>query len=193
MGKDTYLGYLSRIGFEEAVPFDLPVGKANLVDSTVDDKWLADMGYGQAELLVSPLQIAAMYTAFANNTGDMMQPILVEKLCQTQGLEYETVKQQEPAVWVKDAVSQSSMDILKPMLEAVISTRGTGYRAQIEGVKIAGKTGTAEIGDDKSREISWFAGYWADGSYDRLVLVMVDVAADEDPVKFDIAKRLLAP
>lgn len=193
MGKDTYLGYLSRIGFEEAVPFDLPVGEANLVDSTVDDKWLADMGYGQAELLVSPLQIAVMYTAFANGTGDMMQPILVERLCQTQGLEYETVKQQEPAVWVKDAVPQSSIDILKPMLEAVISTHGTGYRAQIEGVKIAGKTGTAEIGDDKSREISWFAGYWVDGSYDRLVLVMVDVAADEGPVKFDIAKRLLAP
>ncbi len=55
------------------------------------------------------------------------------------------------------------------------------------------QTGTAEIGDDKSREISWFVGYWTDGYYPRLVVVMVDTAADEGAVKFKIAKQLLNP
>lgn len=191
MGTDTYPDYLSRIGFEEAVPFDLPVGEANLIDSTMYRRMLADMGYGQGELLVAPIQVAAMYTAFASGTGDMMQPILVEKLCRTEGLDYVTVEQHDPAVWIENAVSQSSLGTLQPMLEAVISS-GTGKPVRIPGIMIAGKTGTAEI-QGKSREASWFAGYWVGGSYDRLVIVMVDVAAEEGPVKFEIAKRLLMP
>jgi penicillin-binding protein len=191
MGESTYLNYLSRIGFEEAVHFDLPVKQANLVDSTMYRRMLADMGYGQGELLVTPIQVAAMYTAFAGGSGDMLQPILVEKICQTQGFDYVTLEQREPTVWIGSAVPQSSLDILEPMLEAVI-TSGTGKPARIDGVKIAGKTGTAEI-DNKAREISWFAGYWVDGSYDRLVIVMVDVKEGEGPVKFDIAKKLLMP
>ena len=191
MGEDTYLNYLSRIGFEEAVPFDLPVREANLISNTMYRRMLADMGYGQGELLVAPIQVAAMYTAFASGTGNMMQPTLVEKLCRTEGLDYVTVKQHEPAVWIENAVSQSSLDTLQPMLEAVISS-GSGKSARIPGVTIAGKTGTAEV-DNKAREISWFAGYWVDGSYDRLVIVMVDVKAEEGPVKFAIAKPLLMP
>ncbi len=191
MGEGTYLDYLSRIGFEEAAPFDLPVGEANLVNSTMSRRLLADMGYGQGELLVAPIQVAAMYTAFANGTGDMMQPVLVEKLCRTEGLEYVTVTQHDPKVWIEDAISQSSLDTLEPMLEAVVSS-GSGRGARVPGVTIAGKTGTAEK-EGKSREASWFAGYWVDGSYDRLVVVMVDVAEGEGSVKFEIAKRLLRP
>ena len=193
MGEDTYLDYLSRIGFEEAVPFDLPVMAANLVDSTMYRRLLAEMGYGQGELLVAPIQMAAMYTAFASGTGNMMQPILVDRLCQMQGLDYVTTWQSEPTVWIEGAVSQSSVNTLEPMLEAVISS-GTGKSVRnIAGVTLAGKTGTAQIGENKSREISWFACYWVDGSYDRLVIVMVDVEEGEGPVKFDIARRLLTP
>lgn len=191
MGQDTYLNYLSRIGFEEAVPFDLSVGEANLVDSTMSEKMLADMGYGQGELLVAPIQIAAMYTGFANGTGNMMQPIMVEKLCRTEGLDYVTVEQHDPAVWKENAISQNSLNTLEPMLEAVVSS-GSGKPVRIPGITIAGKTGTAEK-EGKAREASWFAGYWVDGSYDRLVIVMVDVAEGEGSVKFEIAKRLLMP
>ena len=194
LGDDTFLNYLERIGLEEAVPFDLPVKEANTVNATssMSKYLLADMGYGQGELLVTPVQLAAMYTAFANGTGDMMEPILVESICQTDGLDYNTVSKQDPAVWIEDAVPSESMRILSPILEAVIES-GTGRGARVSGVSIAGKTGTAEIGDDKSREISWFAGYWLDGSYDRLVVVMVDVAAEAGQVKFSIAKELLSP
>lgn len=194
IGDETFLEHLERMGMEDAVPFDMPVKKANSINTTssMTRKLLADMGYGQGELLITPIQLSAMYSAFANKTGDMQEPILVQKICQTDGLDYNTISEKQPTVWVKDAISSNNIEILTPILEAVIN-EGTGRPVRISGMDIAGKTGTAEIGDNKSREISWFAGYWLDGDYDRLVVVMVDVAAEEGKVKFDIANALLAP
>jgi penicillin-binding protein len=192
LDEDDFIGYLSEIGFEESVPFDLAVKSANLVSTELYRRRIAEMGYGQGELLVTPIQMASMYTAFANGSGDMLQPRLVEQTCQTDGLDYNVTQTFEPTVWKKDAVSGSSLNVLLPMLEEVVKS-GTGYLAKINGVEIAGKTGTAEIGEDKSREISWFAGYWTQGYYPRLVIVMVDTPAEEGAVKFDIAKELLNP
>ena len=142
--------------------------------------------------MITPLQMAAMYTAFANKTGNIMQPVLVKSLCRTEGTDYVTLSKKDPVAWIENAVSQSTLDTLTPMLKTVIDN-GTGHDAKIPGVPMAGKTGTAEIGNDKAREISWFACYWLDGYYDRLVLVMVDVATEKGPVKFAIANELLAP
>ncbi len=194
LGAEAFTRFMEKIGLEEAVPFELPVKEANLVNasSEMTRNRLAHTGYGQGELLVTPLQLAAMYTAFANGTGDMMRPVLVEKVCRTDGLEYNTLSRTAPSVWVHEAVKRQTLDILAPMLKDVVE-HGTGKPVRIRGVPIAGKTGTAEIGNDKSREISWFAGYWTDGYYNRLVIVMVDVAADDGAVKFEIAKEMLMP
>ncbi len=192
LDQDDFLNYLRRIGMEQAVPFDLPLKPANLVTREIDRRLIADMGYGQGEILLTPLQMASMYTAFANGIGDMLEPILVEKISQTDGLNYNTLLQNDATVWIENAVSQESLDVLLPLLSEVVKS-GTGQYVKISGVDIAGKTGTAEIGNDKSREISWFAGYWTDGYYKRLVVVLVDTAADEGRVKFDIAKLLLNP
>ena len=193
LGADKLIEYYKRIGFEQEMPFDLPVNTSGVMNPgrMITNQLIADMGYGQGELVLAPIQLAAMYTAFANQTGDIMQPILVKKLCRTEGLDYVTVNQNEGKVWIENAVSQQSLDTLTPMLQNVID-RGTGHEADIPGVPMAGKTGTAEI-QNKAREISWFACYWLDGYYDRLVVVMVDVAAEKGPVKFNIANELLAP
>jgi cell division protein FtsI/penicillin-binding protein 2 len=194
LGAESFAEYMERVGMGAAVPFDLPVKEAQIINTgeKMTRSRLADSGYGQGQLLVTPLQIAAMYTAFANGTGNMMRPVLVEKLCRSDGLDYSTVSEAKPSVWINGAVKQSTLDTLTPILHDVVES-GTGQRARVNGVSIAGKTGTAEIGNDKSREISWFAGYWMDGTYDRLVVVMVDVATEEGPVKFEIAKALLTP
>ncbi|MBT7121905.1 MAG: hypothetical protein HN948_02725, partial [Clostridia bacterium] len=192
LDQDDFINYLRRIGMEQAAPFDLPLKKANLVTRELDRRLIADMGYGQGEILLTPLQLTSMYTAFANGSGDMLAPILVEQICQTDGLAYNILQQNDAQVWIENAVSQASLDVLLPLLRKVVKS-GTGQYVKISGVDIAGKTGTAEIGNDKSREISWFAGYWTDGYYPRLVIVMVDTAAEEGAVKFDIAKKLLNP
>lgn len=194
LGADKLVDYFKRIGFEQDMPFDLSVKKSSAKNSAtmMNNQLLATMGYGQGELVLAPIQLAAMYTAFANQTGNIMQPILVKKLCRAEGLDYVTLSERDKLVWVENAVSQQSLNTLTPMMQEVIQ-HGTGNLARIKGVPMAGKTGTAELGEDKSREISWFACYWLDGYYDRLVVVMVDVAAEKGPVKFSIANELLAP
>ncbi len=194
LGAEKLMEYYERIGFNQEMSFDLPVKKSSDINTgaMMTDQLLADMGYGQGQLVITPLQMAAMYTAFANKTGNIMQPVLVRNICRTEGTDYVTLSDKEAAVWIQSAVSQQSLDTLTPMLKTVIDS-GTGHDAKITGVPMAGKTGTAEIGNDKAREISWFACYWLEGYYDRLVLVMVDVAAEKGPVKFAIAKELLAP
>ncbi len=194
LGDEKLMDYFKRIGFEQGMPFDLPVKESNIIniDTIMSNKLLADMGYGQGELTLAPIQLAAMYTAFANGTGDIMRPILVKKLCRTEGLEYVTVSEKQKEAWIENAVSEQTLETLSPMLKNVVD-RGTGHSVYMKGVPMAGKTGTAEIGENKSREASWFACYWLDGWYDRLVIVMVDVAAEKGPVKFEIAKALLAP
>ncbi len=194
MGEEKLTEYLDSIGMDEAVPFDLPVKDANIKNEneSINKKILADMGYGQGNLIVTPLQLAVMYTALANGTGNMMKPILVKETKRTEGIDYVTVTDRQPEVWKEGAVSQSTVQTLLPMLENVVS-HGTAYAAKIPGIRIAGKTGTAEIGQNKAREISWYAAFWMDGNYDRLVVVMVDTAAEKGTVKFDIAKALLTP
>lgn len=204
LGAEKLMDYYERIGFNMEVPFDLPVKTSSDLNtgSMMTDRMLADMGYGQGELVISPLQMAAMYTAFANKTGNIMQPVLVKKICRTEGTEYVTLSQKDPTVWIQNAVSQQSLTTLAPMLQEVID-RGTGYPVRHQTTELhqgnelpipmAGKTGTAEIGNDKAREISWFACYWLEGYYNRLVLVMVDVATEKGPVKFAIANELLVP
>lgn len=195
MGDENYIKYLERIGLEEAVPFDLPVQEGNIKnkDHQMDKKLLADMGYGQGDLIVTPIQLATMYTALANGTGSMMKPVLVQKTKRTEGLDYTTLTDRQPEVWKEGAVQQGTVQTLMPMLEDVVN-HGTAHNASIPGIKIAGKTGTAEIGNDKAREISWFAGFWEEGYYDRLVVVMVDTAADlGSAIKLGIGKDLLTP
>jgi len=194
LGADKLVDYFNHIGFDQEMPFDLPVKKssAKKSETMMTDQLLATMGYGQGELVLAPIQLAAMYTAFANQTGDIMQPVLVHKICRAEGLDYVTLSENDKLAWINGAVSRQSLDTLSPMMKEVVD-HGTGHDAQLSGVPMAGKTGTAEIGEDKSREISWFACYWLNGYYDRLVVVMVDVAAEKGPVKFSIANELLAP
>jgi cell division protein FtsI/penicillin-binding protein 2 len=71
-----------------------------------------------------------------------------------------------------------------------VVTRGTGKGAYLSGVNIHGKTGTAEIGSDETREIAWFIGYVKDSKKPMLVCVTLEVPAEEGSIKLDIAKEL---
>ena len=75
-GQEGFMAFAQSIGLGEAIPFELSTAKSQLKNDATEFniKYLADSGYGQGEMLFTPLQLAAAFGAFANN-GDIMQPV----------------------------------------------------------------------------------------------------------------------
>ena len=212
-GEESFSQFMTRVGLTEAVDFDLSVTKAQLKNE--DSEWtpmlLADSAYGQGEVLVTPLQAASMFCAFANG-GTIMRPYVVKGLYRTEGTDYTPVSTYTPQAWKENVVQQSSINTIEPMLVDVVR-EGTGRNLNYKDNKaegkrniprspkltnIAAKTGTAQIGNDRRREISWFVGYRTGVSSEeaRLVLVMLEIPASDtnySNMKYDIAYDLLKP
>lgn len=199
LGWDRFRDYMENIGFTEAIPFDIAVAQPQLIneETEINYKLLADSGYGQGEILTAPLQLAAMFSAFAN-AGDIPVPRMIEGMYEEDGFLYRAVSREESRTWKYDVISSDAIMTLTPMLEDVVdpTINGTGRNLKVRGCKVAAKTGTAEIGNDKSREISWFVGYrtGVEEKDARLVLVMAEIPtgdAELTSIKFEIARPLL--
>jgi len=195
VGIDPFVAYMQKIGMGEAPSFELPLAKSNLLNggTEMNIKILADMGYGMAELLVSPLQLASMYTALMND-GDMLNPTVVGSIYQEQGSEYSEVWHNERTVFKTDTMQQGTIDTLMQAMHMVVDS-GTAYPARLPGVNMVGKTGTAQVaqGDGSIREMNWIILLGLDDGNQKLVLVMLDTEKDEGDAKFTIARELMKP
>jgi cell division protein FtsI/penicillin-binding protein 2 len=197
-GADEFSNYAQRIGLGEAIPFDIVVAKSQLMNegTRMTLEMLADSGYGQGEMLITPLQMAATFSAFANG-GNIPVPYLIESMNRQEATDYSAVYTAEPAVWKSGVVTKAAIARIEPMLKGVVDPElnGTGSRLKVTSCTVAGKTGTAQVGNDKSREISWFIGYRTGVPQEaaRLVLVALEVPATSEysTLKFDIARQLL--
>lgn len=183
-------------------------------EQTVYD--LAVTGYGQGQLLVSPLQMACFASAYANG-GDIMVPYVVDSIWHASGTDYTMVSKTEPRVW-KHALQENTVNQLHDALCHVCLKAGDGYpggtarnmttsflvagRNYDLGYDMAGKTGTAELGNDKTEELAWFI-CWRDGVSSeeaRLVCIMLELdlvdgkipdTTEISQMKFDIARAVL--
>lgn len=146
IGPDRFLEGAKAFGFDEELPMDYPFAASQITnDGQIEsDILLADTGYGQGEILMSSLHLALIYSSLVND-GQMMQPTL------TQG---------EAKLWKENLYSDDHRQVLLDSLIAVIEDpNGTGQAAQIEGIKLAGKTGTAEFKQSQTadgKENGWF-------------------------------------
>lgn len=183
-------------------------------EQTVYD--LAVTGYGQGQLLVSPLQMACFVSAYANG-GDIMVPHVVDSIWHANGTEYTEISRTEPRVW-KHAFQKSTVEQFNTALQRVCQRGSDGYPGGTAsslttsfivknspltiGYTVAGKTGTAEIGNDKTEELGWFI-CWRDGvgaDEARLVCVMLEFDlvngklppdTEINQMKFDIVRAML--
>jgi peptidoglycan glycosyltransferase len=150
LGPKRILDQAKKFGFYSKPPIELPaneVAASGLYDSKThrlfDDPQLVDPGrlaFGQERMLTTPLQMALVAAGVANG-GKVMVPHLVNRVTNSSG---GTVVKIRPSVW-KNAMKPQTAAELNVMMQAVVSG-GTGTAAQIPGVKVAGKTGTAETG-----------------------------------------------
>ncbi|MEU7043783.1 penicillin-binding protein 2 [Streptomyces varsoviensis] len=146
---------------EEAEKFGFNDPKVDTPTRAAESKYPKDnrpqnamAGIGQASNTATPLQMAMVTSAIANN-GKLMQPYMVDKL---RAPNLNVIEQTEPKEYSRP-LSSSNAQKLQDMMETVVE-KGTGTMAQIDGVKVGGKTGTAQHGENnKANPYAWFVSY----------------------------------
>ena len=149
-GKESFAKALDVLGFNSKLPFEITMGKSKYsnTEQIETEIQLADSGYGQGQILMNPLHLATLYTAFVNQ-GDVLKPTL----------RYE--ENYHSKIWIEKAFSEEvSSTVLEGIKLVVNNPKGTGYVAHNDDVVLAGKTGTAEIksskNDTSGTELGWF-------------------------------------
>lgn len=150
----------------EALTVPLRVSASSLGEIP-DGAALAQSSIGQRDVALTPLQAAMIASAVANR-GVLMKPHLVREV---QAPDLTVLDRTEPEE-LSTAVSPEVADQLGQMMRSVVA-RGTGTAAQIPGVEVAGKTGTAENAPDKAPH-AWFIGFAGQGDKQVAVAVVIE-------------------
>uniref|UniRef100_UPI0020795912 peptidoglycan D,D-transpeptidase FtsI family protein n=1 Tax=Sinobaca sp. H24 TaxID=2923376 RepID=UPI0020795912 len=169
-GEENFAEGLRNFGFDEELPYDFPVQPSAISnEGLVSDILLADTGYGQGQMMMSPLHLATTYTTFLNE-GDMLVPQL-ERLNDT-----------EPEVWKENVLPEEGADVITEGLRGIVENEnGSAYEPVREDLTIAGKTGTAELKTEQGEsgtENGWFVAYDYEQE-DLLVSMMIENVEDE--------------
>jgi peptidoglycan glycosyltransferase len=203
LGPRTMVRYMKRFGFYGDPPLDYPTDQmrpsgvrnssGRLVTSGFDVGRVA-IGQGGAEgqILVTPLQMA-MVAATVANDGVLMKPHLTDRVVDPDGRTVERVAPQEE----RRVMSRRTAAELNEMMQHVVQ-EGTGTAAALQGIDVAGKTGTAE--KDPSRNIAqpWFIAFAP--AHDPKFAVAVTIESvvggfggtDAAPIARDVLEALLA-
>lgn len=164
IGKENFINGLKKMKFGENIEFPLTVSKSQYSngDDISSETQLADSGYGQGQILVNPIHMASIYSAFAND-GNMLKPYIEQKENNT--VEY----------LVENAISKEVANTIKEdLIQVVENPEGTAKDMKVAGRTIAGKTGTAELKGAKGEDgetIGWFDCFTADENSNQLLIV----------------------
>ena len=173
LGTSTFTENLDKIGFNQEIDFPLSLAKSQYAneEGINSDGKLADTGFGQGNLLINPIHMASIYSGFYNN-GDMIKPYIEYKEDKT------------PEYLVENAFSEEAANTIKQDLIQVVE-KGSANDMKVNGVTIAGKTGTAELkvdkNDNESGTLGWFDCFTTNqGDNDILVIGMVENIQDNN-------------
>jgi penicillin-binding protein A len=165
VGRLTMTKYMKRFGFYSRPPLDYPPDQIHPSQpyppgsnrpyppgSPRED--IGRIGIGQGGLQVTPLQMAMVAAAVANG-GKLMKPHFTTKVVNQDGQTVETIK---PSVYSQVMKPSTAAQITEMMKQVV--DEGTGTPAQLGGISVAGKTGTASVGLAGSNLTQpWFIGF----------------------------------
>lgn len=174
IGEETFTDGLDKLLFNEDIGFVFSTSKSQYsnTDKIVSEAKIADSGYGQGEVLVNPIHMASIYSAFAND-GNMLKPYL----------EYKDDAKAE--YLVENAFSKEAANEIKEgLIQVVDAPGGTGRDVKVPGITIAGKTGTAELKATKDAEgdtLGWFNCFTVDQE-DENSLLIVSMAKNQPTV-----------
>lgn len=179
MGPDMLVKTANDFGFDQQIKFDLPLAKSLMPNPDEMTEWetawaAAGEPVGEHESPAGPqtsvLEMALVGCAIANN-GVIQKPYLVDSIYNAEGKCSFTAQPSS----LMTATNSSIANRVKSILEGVVSS-GTGAAAAVPGVKIAGKTGTAETG--KPIDDSWFVGIGPSENSSVVVAIVLEEGAD---------------
>ncbi len=162
IGAKSFTSGLKQIKFGENIDFTLGNLKSQYANNgeISNEKVLADSGYGQGEILVNPIHMASIYSAFAND-GNMIKPYLEEGT--------------ESSYLVEGAFTKEAANTIKEdLIQVVENQEGTAKDMRVQGRTIAGKTGTAELKGSKDAEadvLGWFDCFTSDNDSNQLLVI----------------------
>ena len=157
---------LNKLQFHAELPFEIKMAESQYsnTEKLETEIQLADSGYGQGQILVNPLHMACIYSAFCNE-GNVIKPYLVYQ------------KEAKEEYWISGAfLADTANTVLEGLKKVVNNVNGTGYAAHRDDVVLAGKTGTAEIKESKAdisgTELGWFTVFTAEKETERPILIV---------------------
>ena len=169
IGSDDLISGIKGFGIGEEMTFEYPMTDSSISNdgSLNSEILLADTGYGQGELMVTPLNMALAYSALANN-GNIMTPRLVLSDNST------------ASIWKESAIKPENLHTLIEDFSAMVNDEeGHAYEMKIDGYNIAAKTGTAEIkssqDDTNGTENGWFVAVDTTSSKLAIATIIEDV------------------
>jgi peptidoglycan glycosyltransferase len=198
MPADVFIQYARQLGLSQdsdPLPIEvqtIPAQLANDLDELRTNNVLqASSGFGQGELLVSPLHMALVICAVLND-GNIPIPHLLQRITDPNG----EILQPEPAGnWATGVMRPETARQVRDMLVTVVQS-GSGVRAAVSGLTVCGKTGTAEIGGSQPPH-AWFIGFAENGERTLVIAVLIenggegaDVAA---PIFAQVARLAFQP
>ena len=169
---NKFYKYIRDFGFGLRTGVDIPgeisgrIPKFDVINQV--DKRFLGFGYG---IMATPIQLVTAYSAIANN-GRLMRPYIVKKIEK----ENQTIREIKPQL-VRRVISEQTSKTMTNLLVGVVED-GTGTRANIKDIKIAGKTGTAQMlisgAYSKSNHLASFIGYYPADNPKICMLVLLD-------------------
>lgn len=172
LGAETMREQAEAFGFNDTQLTDLPGQAASRYPGDLDAPQTAMSGIGQSSVTATPLQMAMVAAGIANN-GVVMKPYVVDEV---RAPNLDVLDKTDPAEYSR-AVSQNTADELTEMMVATVET-GTAGNAAIPGLRVAGKTGTAQSTPDRP-PYAWFVSFAP--ADDPQVAVAVLVEASDTP------------
>ena len=195
LGVRAVLDKAQDFGFYEEPPVELPseeITPSGLYQNgrlyDPKDPNAVDPGrfaFGQERLQATPLQMALVAAGVANG-GKVMRPTLVDRIVSPKG---KVIQQTSPDTW-KEATSPQTAAELTAMMTAVVQG-GTGTAAQIPGIQVAGKTGTAETGRTGQND-TWFIAFApAQGARVAIAVALSNQSGTGGTTAAPIAKEIM--
>jgi peptidoglycan glycosyltransferase len=195
LGRKRLVSSAEQYGFYQTPPLELPEGevvpsgrysKKGLLapGAFMDPLGVAWMACGQERLLATPLQMALVAGGVANG-GRVMKPYYLQEVVSPDG---KVLRRTQPEQWLV-ATTAVTADQLNQMMQRVVNA-GTATAAALEGIQVAGKTGTAEKGDGSN--LAWFIGFApADDPRVAVAVVIEDTQATGGEAAAPLAAAVL--